>query len=153
MHLQKGKLKFSQKELWNFDSYLSKIIYDGLEQFKQMEKHSVPPNCYDHDTGVCFIDPKDSDLCDKKWVELIENMQFAFKEHLDYCDIESFDDIVYEPKKFTNCTLRLPKFINGKTQEDYDTYTDRMNAYHKDIQLRKEKGLQLFAKYFYNLWD
>lgn len=35
MFRQKGKIRFSQREVWDLDTHLAKIIYTGLVQFKQ----------------------------------------------------------------------------------------------------------------------
>lgn len=44
MHIQKGKLRFNKREVWNLDKYLAKVIVQGLEQFKELRKNTVPPH-------------------------------------------------------------------------------------------------------------
>lgn len=42
MRIQKGKPRFSQRELWNFGDELADIIREGLIQFKNMERNGYP---------------------------------------------------------------------------------------------------------------
>ncbi len=42
MFIQKGKIRFSQKEVWDLDTNLAKIIQAGLVQFKQSKRHGTP---------------------------------------------------------------------------------------------------------------
>ena len=42
MFIQKGKIRFSQREVWDLDTHLAKIIYTGLVQFKQTKRYGIP---------------------------------------------------------------------------------------------------------------
>lgn len=161
MHVSKGKLKFSQKELWNGDLSLGKVIVSFLEQFKKMPKHSVPPN----------LDPKGSyteDECDVAWEELIDKMIFGFKDHPTFCEISPPDfywHSLTEPEKFEGedettihpvygelRTLRT-RLKEGYTQEDVERWHADYREYQDAIDAKVKEGRELFIQYFDNLWD
>lgn len=71
MHIQKGKLRFNKRELWNLDKYLAKVIVQGLEQFKSIHKNTIPPHLVNEDinpeTGRKLYWDYSSEYCEEQW--------------------------------------------------------------------------------------
>ena len=108
----------------------------------------------------------------KYWETILDDMMFSFdfKQHKEYYQIEKsittsnlcapekftkeeLEGAVHVDEKFGKCTRFITKPKDGYTQQDVDQYNIRMKEYYEQLNERKTKGLQLFAKYFYNLWD
>ena len=66
---------------------------------------------------------------------------------------EELEAAVHVDEKYGKCTRFITKPKDGYTQQDVDEYELRRKKYYEQLNERKTKGLQLFAKYFYNLWD
>ena len=171
MHIQKGKLRFNKRELWNLDKHLAKVIVEGLQQFKSVHKNTIPPHLVTEDinpeTGRKLYWDYSSEYCDEQWQELLDKMIFAFTEHPTYFDIEPYDfyydDLTY-PEKFPEqvwedhpiygkITEWRQVLKEGVTQEDVDAWWERSRAYDAEIRRKVDEGRELFIKYFDNLWD
>ena len=112
MRIQKGKIRFNKSEVWNLDKHLSKVIVQGLEQFKTLKKHTIPPHLVTEDinpeTGREVYWDYSSEYCEQQWQELLDKMIFAFTEHPTYFDIEPYDfyyDDLTHPEKFPEQVL------------------------------------------------
>lgn len=171
MHIQKGKIRFNKRELWNLDKHLAKVIVQGLQQFKSVHKNTVPPHLVTEDinpeTGRKFYWDYSSEYCDEQWQELLDKMIFAFTEHPTYFDIEPYDfyyDDLTHPEKFPEqvweehpvygkITEWRQVLKEGVTQEDVDAWWERSRAYDAEIKRKVDEGRELFIKHFDNLWD
>ena len=171
MHIQKGKLRFNRSEVWNLDKYLAKVIVQGLEQFKEMGKNTIPPhlvtNEINKETGreVCW--DYSSEYCEEQWNELLDKMIFAFTEHPTYFDVEPYnfyyDDLTHPDKfpdpewednpVFGKVTEWRQILKEGYTQEQVDAWWERSRAYDAEINTKVKEGRDLFIKYFNSLWD
>ena len=126
MRYTKGHLKLSVKEVWNLKAHLASCIYDSLLQFKNLERTSYP-----------------SDISDKKWEEYLDKMLFSFKEI---------------SRNYSNDPLEIHvknKNLSDIFTEDFssdDERTSVMNDSKKYFDKINE-GLNLFSKYFNDLWD
>ena len=147
MRFTKGTYKFNRNELWNLDIALSKVIADGLIQFRDMKKHGVPSEfCIENDDINLTIS-------NQNWIDCINKMIYAFEndepevpngifnnwfEEVDENDISYVNGV-----KLTKCNIKV---IN---QPLYDAYKEKQRIHEEKVQ----EGLELFAKYFKNLWD
>ena len=124
MRYTKGHFQLSHKEVWNLNEHLAKCIHDGLLQFKNAERVSYP-----------------SDISSNTWEEYLDKMLFSFKE------ISTFyknDPIELHFNKLQNSGERdLKKF------KAPDEICEESKKYYKDIK----EGLNLFSKYYMDLWD
>lgn len=170
MRIQKGKIRFNKRELWNLDKYLSKVIVQGLEQFKTLNKHTIPPHLevsFKAEDGKTIYYDYSSEYCEEQWNELLDKMIFAFTEHPTYFDIEPYnfyyDDLTH-PEKFPpvvwedhpvfgKVTQWRQILKEGVTQEDVDSWWERSRAYDAEVRHKVDEGRELFIKYFDNLWD
>ena len=171
MHIQKGKLRFNRSEVWNLDKHLAKVIVQGLEQFKEMGKNTIPPhlvtNEINKETGREVYWDYSSEYCEEQWNELLDKMIFAFTEHPTYFDVEPYnfyyDDLTH-PEMFTSpewedhpvfgkVTEWRQILKEGYTQEQVDAWWERSRAYDAEINAKVKEGRELFIKYFNSLWD
>ena len=126
MRYTKGHLKLSVKEVWNLKAHLASCIYDSLLQFKNLDRTSYP-----------------GDISDETWEEYLDKMLFSFKE------ISS---------NFKNDPLEIyskDKNLSDIFTEDFSDYSERtlvMNESKKYFDKINE-GLNLFSKYYNDLWD
>lgn len=127
MRFTKGHLRLSGKEVWNLKTHLASCIYDSLLQFKNLDRTSYP-----------------SDISSEKWEEYLDKMLFSFKEI---------------STNYKNDPLEI--YVKGKIKlseiftEDFSSNAERtlvMNDSKKYFDKIKE-GLNLFSKYFNDLWD
>ncbi len=83
---QRGRRGYSDCDVWEFHSYLSKVIYNGLVQLKEI-KHGVPATL-NKKTGIF-------DYNVKRWDNILDKMIRGFKL---LNDIESGDRSEYSPQ-------------------------------------------------------
>lgn len=180
MRIQKGKVRFSKRDLWNLDETLKPILRTALTQFRDAKKMGVSTLIYEDyiadergitiDEAAKWID-EHRDMYGKiegfegrleEMVEyfhnvILEDMIFAFSDHPDYMDIEEQPfDISFERTDDEDGNVRSnlhTKMKDGVTQEDYESYREREREYDKKVHDRCERGRFLFARYFHALWD
>ncbi len=163
MYIKKGKLVFHEKDLWNLDIVLSKIIVQALTQFKHSKRHGYPSqaikDCYFESvsekelSNMMMNSSYDESRVITYWEKCIDDMIFAYTEHKDYYEIE---EPLTESKTYpsTNNLTRMtfvPK--DGYTQKDIDEYNIREKEYDDAIKKRTLEGRNLFMKYYDSLWD
>ena len=126
MRYTKGHLKFSVKEIWNLKLHLASCIYDCLLQFKNLDRTSYP-----------------SDISGERWEEYLDKMLFSFKE------ISS---------NFKNDPLEI--HVKDKSLSEIFTEDDSNDAERtlvisdsKKYFDKIQEGLNLFSKYYNDLWD
>lgn len=170
MRIQKGKVRFNKSEVWDLDKHLSKVIVQGIGQFKELRKHTVPPTLevsFKAQDGKTIYYDYSEEYCEEQWQELIDKMIFAFTEHPTYFDIEPYDfhyDDLTHPEKFPPVvwedhpvygkTTEWRQILKeGVTQEEVDAWWERSRAYDAEIKRKVDEGRELFIKYFDNLWD
>ena len=124
MRFTKGHLRLSHKEIWNAGHHLASCIYDGLLQFKNSERVSYPV-----------------DLTAEKWDERLDKMLFSFKEILTQYKNDPIE--LYFNKLQNSGERDLKKF------KAPDEICEESKKYYKDIK----EGLNLFSKYYMDLWD
>ena len=126
MRYTKGHLRLSNKEVWNLKVHLASCIYDSLLQFKNLDRTSYP-----------------SDISPETWEEYLDKMLFSFKE------ISTND-------KNDPLEIHLKdKDLSDTLTDDFSSDAERtlvMNDSKKYFDKIKE-GLNLFSKYFNDLWD
>ena len=161
-----GLQKFKET---NRHGYPSLVLLDYLNEHTTLsEEDKKSAHLYGDATKFGI---KEQDII-KYWETILDDMMFSFnyKEHKEYYQIErsltvsnlcnpdkftkeELETAVHIDKKYGKCTRFITKPKDGYTQRDVDEYELRRKKYYEQLNERKTKGLQLFAKYFYNLWD
>ena len=126
MRYTKGHLRLSNKEIWDLKTHLASCIYDCLLQFKNLDRTSYP-----------------SDISDEKWEEYLDEMLFSFKEI---------------STNYKNDPLEIhikDKNLSDIFTEDFSGDAERtlVMSESKEYFDKINEGLNLFSKYFNDLWD
>lgn len=124
MRITKGHLRFSGKEIWDLNEHLAKCIHSGLLQFKNAEREGHP-----------------SDITEETWNSYLDKMLFSFKEISTQCMKDPLE--IYFAELWDSGEKNLTKF------KAPDEICEKSKKYYKDIR----EGLELFAKYYLDLWD
>lgn len=78
--IQRGKRGYSNRDLWSFDFYLSKLIADGLKDFKK-HLHGYPAKLNSFEEWLSIID------------EIIEGFEYYNEIDCGFPDKEQWDKI------------------------------------------------------------
>lgn len=137
----RGKLPiFNRSDCWNLNNTLAPIIATGLEKFRDSDKNSHPHSELTEDMD--------------SWNKIIDKMIWSFRESTKYDggpDIHDFGFPVKREDTFIEEILSDGGRIHKLKDFDWDS-----EGYHKAVDEYNQKvqeGLDLFAKYFRNLWD
>lgn len=124
--LKKHRLYVNPKETWSLDVNLAKYIIPRLKKFKKL--NNGYPGREEMDTP-------------KKWDEALDKMIQAFEYVIDL-DEYWIDDLRYDYTDIEFCDDKelYEKVMKNKIAEDIR----RLSVINE--------GLQLFAKYYMNLW-
>ena len=156
---QKKRIRIDRYDTWNMAETLADIVLPMLKQLKS-KKHGSPGNmpAFNDETNhhwpqMTFDFYKDDDnkawdLGHKQWDEIMEKMIWSFEQ---ICD-EDRDDKFHSGH--SNWTA-LPPAANGWSQivkGPGHTATFDAEGYRKYYE-KIQEGLDLFGKYYLNLWD
>ena len=133
MRFTKGHLRLSHKEVWNLNEHLAKCIYDGLLQFKNSERVSYP-----------------SDLSSNTWEEYLDKMIFSFKEISTFYKNDPYEIYFRENLKKEFSDFEVDEndcLIDNIEIPDY--VFENSKKYKENVK----EGLNLFSKYYMDLWD
>lgn len=156
---RKIKVKIDDFDVWNLDESLSYIIHPALKQLK-IKKHGIPMVSsfnYDcsHYAQECFDFYKDKDeegivfkSAEKEWEDILDKMIWSFEQinkdwESQYTIVQPEIDFTKYPEDEGKLYIPLRWKIEGKI--DYDGIA----SHSKKIQ----EGLDLFGKWYLNLWD
>jgi len=126
--IQRGLRGYSDKDVWNFDYYLSEIIIKGLKDLKN-QVHGFP---YDFSSK----DGKEVDL--EGWKNVLNEIIWTFEVTK---KIQNSKWYKWNYKEKRNKSLQ--KFIQR---------TNKHVMTSEEIK-RYNNGWKLFQKYYFNLWD
>ena len=129
MRITKGHLRLSHKEIWNAGEHIAACIYDGILQFKNSERHSYPTD---------FI-------TSREWDECLDKMLFSFKEISTNYKNAPWKIYFREELKKGLYKIKIDDSCNTKRTE----IEKESEMYFKKIK----EGLNLFSKYYMDLWD
>ncbi len=160
MFIQKGKIRFAQKEVWDLDTHLAKIIYIGLVQFKQSKRQGTPSffltvSTVEHPLGTVIEETRQVSE------ETLDQMIYAFSPQQEYDEIEPSIYHLERTNDLGQTTnsddyvaikiLKIPKA--GITEQDITAYDERKYQWEQlDIQ-KRQQGREMFVKHFNCLWD
>lgn len=155
-------------DTWNLDGTLALIIYPALLQLKS-SKHGVPSEIVNDVGGENYVSQRSFefysethdesfDLACKRWDEILDKMIWSFDQIIkdNYSDKYHHGNIDWD---FVESDIQYPNPISGKMESTYrmvdknpeDHWYDSVgHQLHED---RIQEGLELFGKYYRNLWD
>jgi len=89
--IQRGREGYSDKDLWDFDCYLAKVISNGLQRLKEKGLTSYPPEL----------------VSVKEWENVLNIIIEGFREKLKACNYDTYDF-----KKVNKALELLSKYFN-----------------------------------------
>ena len=136
----------SYRDTWSLDYTLSPIILAALKKFYSLrdKPHFGVPSRVMYDYG---LKEDEVDLGAIIWESIIENMIYAF-------DLDNEPDINKYPFKLDMKTAPIEGSTNrsctitASSEEEYAKFKQDQVEYYK----LRDNGLELFGKYFTNLW-
>jgi len=129
--IQRGRRGFAQRDTWGFDSYLAKVISEGIDSLIK-ELHGHP--------------------CDlknlKQWKSILKKISKTFKTtiKIDDNELDYIATNVKDKVKFRNKLKRINKKIKKKHGYKTKVMTEQES-------LAYEEGWELFQSYYFNLYD
>jgi len=94
---QRGKRGYAYSDVWDFDSYLAKVLYGGLSELKEKTKAiSIHPN----------------EVSYEEWLSILDEMIEGFKARVECEDFEQYinNDV---DKKLKRSLELLSKYFNN----------------------------------------
>lgn len=155
-------IKIEKHDLWDFNGSAGPVILEWLKEFRALDKHGIPADmpsfcqtAEDYDTQLCFDFYKESNppfsQSEDEWNVILDKMIWSFEEMINEPNGGCYWDV--KPKLNLDATFTEVT----KTGEFHEMVWDepgRFNhAKYSAYQDKIQEGLDLFAKYFRNLWD
>ena len=124
---QRGIRGYADCDCWAIDEWFDRVVIPMIQSLKE-NKHGYPV-----------------DMTEELWNIELERMIYYFTESTEEgCSEKNEYENIYDSiiwGEFTDNNEIVKKYLDRETQIDKYKYN------------MKQKGLRLFAKYFYNLWD
>lgn len=155
-------------DTWNLDCTLAKIIYPALLQLKS-QKHGVPGDLVEDIGGEDYAQQDSFDFykesyddsfakaCER-WDEILDKMIWSFQQlaEVDYDNKYHHGTSEYE---WVETDRLYSNPITGKMEKTYQMVDKNPGEHwydhvgHMMHEERIQEGLELFGKYYRNLWD
>ena len=148
-------VKIDRWDTWSMDNTLALIVLPMLKQLKATKhgyalvKDEDAPEELSSDKAPKHEDYEWDDNAEARWDYVLNEMIFAFEHIVDESWQEEFrsGEIDWD---FVSCedNANLKRMVHGPNHTykcDYDGM--------KKVEERIQKGLELFGKYYRNLWD
>lgn len=165
---RKINIEIQNFDTWNLDHTLAKIIYPALVQLK-MTKHGVPSEIVDSVGGEnwreqsCFdfYSETHNDAFNKaceRWDEILDKMIWSFQQIAE----DDYDSKYHHGKSeydWVKTDKQYPNPVTGKMEDTFKMVDKNPNEHwydyvgHRLHEERIQEGLELFGKYYKNLWD
>lgn len=159
------KIEIEKFDTWGLDHTLSHIIYPALLQLKAT-KQGVPTDFaevggenYVDQLSFPFYHDTQAEMFDEKiteWDVVLDKMIWSFKQLM----MDDYDELYHHGDAGVYWEESGQEYLNPITHKLEKTYKmNHKNNYFFDAEgLKKheeqiQEGLDLFAKYYRNLWD
>ena len=129
---QRIRYGVSNEECWSLDCTLTKFILPRLKHFKKINVNSHP-----------------SDITHERWNEILDEIIWTF-EYMN--DEERFNPI----PRIKDVIIDMNKYIDNINREKTPEEKQAWKEYFKksaELEERRKRGMQLFAEYYFQLWD
>lgn len=165
---RKVNIQIDGFDTWSFDHTLAHIIYPALLQLKAT-KHGVPSEIV-NDVGGEDFSMQDSfdfykethqeafnEAC-KRWDEILDKMIWSFQQ----LALDNYDSKYHHGETdwdWVETDKTFPNPITGKVEKTYQMIDKNPGGHWYDVdghqlhEARIQEGLELFGKYYRNLWD
>ena len=164
---RKVNIEIEKFDTWNMEHTLALIILPMLVQLKA-QKMGIPAEFadvgggdFDDQYSFDFYNETHNECFEKgveRWDEVLDKMIWSFQQIVDGSWEEAYRhgeaNITWEPTE-----EKIMDPVTGKMEEAYQMVDKNPHEHWTDLSGMKEhekriqEGLELFGKYFRNLWD
>lgn len=144
---QKWRYGVSDEECWNLNTTFARYILPRLKHFRSMNRMGVPGNMF---VKYHSIDEAETEEGVKRWNAILDEMIWTFEYIVNDETFNAIPDT--KPFRSKNVEDWADSIGREKCPEEQALW-DAYFAKSQTLEDRKNKGLELFAKYFDNLWD
>lgn len=148
--IQRGIRGYSDRDVWNFDSYMNEIMSKAIKHLVD-NAHGCPPQILE-----ISEESHDSDLekSMKMWHRILNEIVWLFETNK---KIEN-DNLIYVPEeKIRDNTEEWFEQFNKPTKEEDKLFPDLPDKHFKVMTKEECKRYReawiLLQKYWFNLWD
>lgn len=165
---RKVDVQIDSFDTWSLDHTLAMIIYPALIQLKAT-KHGVPSEVVKDVGGEDWAQQDSFDfykethnesfeIACERWNEILDKMIWSFEQLLK----DEYDSLYHHGETdwdWIETDKKFPNPITGKLEATFQMVDKDPNAHWYDAEghllheERIQEGLELFGKYFRNLWD
>ena len=165
---RKIKVEIEKFDTWSMDNTLAHIIYPMLLQLKAT-KHGIPSVLVDDVGGEDYTEQDSFDfyketheeawnIAAKRWDDILDKMIWSFSQLID----DSWDSRYHHGKAvydWVESTYTYPNPVTGVMEPTYQMVDKNPDEHwydsvgHRLHEERIQEGLELFGKYYRNLWD
>jgi hypothetical protein len=165
---QRAKKGYSYRDVWSIDYWFMEIMPKMLTDFKK-NIHGCPSQFTTNSDGTKY---QDFEKGMKDWKDIIERMKFCFMEMNDgTCSMKNeyadeYRRQLHKPNEgkpvkdwFVPCEenehgKKLYRMNEGEVEPELkENYFKKLHEIENYKDKMKNEGLELFSKYFWNLWD
>lgn len=137
---RKVKVKVDKWDLWSLDHTLALVILPVLIEYRKSKRYGVPVGL---DIAYIPLEDAEEDKQMQEWNEILDKMIWSFEQIV---NIDGAEDWFWiEKPNFDECEISADYLTAVKGKYDHEAF----KKYNEKIQ----EGLELFGKYFRNLWD
>lgn len=129
---QRIRYGVSDAECWSLDCTLTKFILPRLKHFKKINVNSHPAN-----------------ITSEQWNEILDEIIWTF-EYMN--DEERFNPF----PRIKDDIIDMNKYIDNINREKTPEQKQAWKEYFEksaELEERRKRGMQLFAEYYFQLWD
>lgn len=163
---QKVDITIDKYDTYNVDGTLAQVILPLLVQLKDT-MHGIPNDFatvggedYHHQLSFDFYTDSANEAFQigvERWNEVLDKMIWSFQQ----LAIDDYDSLYHHGKLDVDWELTNEKIMNpvtGKLENTYAMKNKSTNSWydyvgHQLHEKRIQEGIDLFAKYYRNLWD
>lgn len=127
--------RYKKKKLWGLSYYLSNDLQQILRLFKKENQHSYPANFTSHE----------------QWHEALDKMIWSFQQIA-----SDYPGPMLQAISQSNQEYKLTRGDDGSRIIEFihpSPITEEVIHQEEEYNARIQDGLDLFAKYFHDLWD
>jgi hypothetical protein len=165
---RKINVQIERHDTWSLDHTLAIIIYPALIQLKA-SKHGIPSEVVNDVGGEEWCQQQSFDfykesheesweIAAKRWDEILDKMIWSFQQLVigDYADAYHHGKGEYD---WIKTEKTYPNPVTGKDEATYQMVDKNPDEHwydfvgHRLHDERIQEGLELFGKYYRNLWD
>ena len=158
---QRARKGYSYRDLWSIDYWFMEIMPKMLTDFRK-NLHGCPTQFINREDGT---EDQNFETGMKEWEDIIDRMIFCFREmNDDTCSMTNEFADEYNRQRFEGKSLK-DMFVKNEDRDTYslvegkvdpeleDNYRRKIHEIETYKDKMKNEGLELFCKYFWNLWD